>query len=98
MRGFGWDVRITPSMDIETGIKLARMVLPRCYFDKSTERLTECLKRYRRSINQTTNEPGAPLHDEYSHGADMFRYLAVNADSLTNEEWGGSLAYPKFNY
>lgn len=98
MRGFGWDVRITPSMDIETGIKLARMVLPRCYFDKSTERLAECLKRYRRSINQTTNEPGAPLHDEYSHGADMFRYLAVNADSLTNDEWGGSLSYPKFNY
>jgi phage terminase large subunit len=55
----------------------------------------ECLKRYRRAINQTTNEPGLPLHDQYSHGADAFRYLAVNADQLSNDEWGGKLAYPR---
>jgi phage terminase large subunit len=44
------------------------------------------LKRYRRQINQTTNEAGAPLHDEFSHGADAFRYLAVIADQMTNED------------
>lgn len=98
MQALGWSVSITPKLDVEQGIKLARMTLPRCYFDKSTERLTECLKRYRRGINQTTNEPGAPLHDEYSHGADMFRYLAVNADALSNDDWGGSLNYPRMGY
>jgi len=87
MRRYGWDVRIVPKLDVESGIKLARMNFHRCYFDKSTERLIECLKHYRRAINATTNEPGAPLHDEYSHGADAFRYLAVSADKMSNEIW-----------
>jgi phage terminase large subunit len=74
-------------LDVESGIKLARLTSIVCYFDKSTERLLECLKHYRRSINSSTNEPGAPLHDEYSHGADAFRYLCVSADKMTNETW-----------
>lgn len=36
-------------------------------------------------MNQQTNEPGAPVHDEFSHGADVFRYMGVVADKLTNE-------------
>ena len=88
-----------PRMDIEQGIRATRMVFSRCYFDKNkTGRLIECLKRYRRHINQQTNEPGQPLHDEYSHGADAFRYLALVADQLSNDEWGGSLNYPKLSY
>ncbi|MNW19073.1 hypothetical protein D3C71_2189000 [compost metagenome] len=55
------------------------------------------MKRYRRQINQQTNEPGAPLHDEYSHGADVMRYLAIVADQLSNDEWGGQLNYRKLN-
>jgi len=87
MRKHGWDVRIVPKLDVESGIKLARMNFHRVYFDRSAERLIECLKHYRRSISATTNEPGAPLHDEYSHGADAFRYLAVSADKMSNETW-----------
>lgn len=79
--------KITPNIGIEPGIKLARMIMPRCYFDKDRARqLLECLKRYRRAISTTTGEPGAPVHDEWSHGADAFRYMAVVADQLTNEE------------
>ena len=88
MQALGWDVEITPNMSIEDGIKLARMTFGRMYFDKiKTERLIQCAKRYRRSINQQTNEPGAPFHDEWSHGADNLRYVAVNADGMTNEDW-----------
>ncbi|KAF2379132.1 hypothetical protein BSN82_17360, partial [Acinetobacter baylyi] len=87
MRKFGWDVRIVPRMDIEAGIKIARMNFHRVYFDKSANRLVDCLKHYRRSINSATNEPGAPLHDEYSHGADAFRYLCTSADIMKNESW-----------
>ena len=60
------------------------MVFPRVYVDPSAERLLHCLKRYRRSINVNTNEPGPPLHDEYSHGADAFRYMALAVDQMTN--------------
>lgn len=31
---------------------------------------------------------GRPLHDEHSHGGDVFRYLAIVADQLTNDSWG----------
>ena len=74
-----------PEMDVEGGIRAARMTFSRMYFDKTkAARLVECLKRYRRSINQKTNEPGSPLHDEFSHGADAFRYMAIVADMLSN--------------
>lgn len=95
MQRLGWDTEIVPKSDIETGIKLARMTFDRAYFDSvKAERLIECLKNYRRGINQTTNEPGAPLHDEYSHGADAWRYLCAVVDSMSNEEssWSEPLA------
>jgi phage terminase large subunit len=34
------------------------------------------------------------MHDEFSHGADAFRYLAITADQMSNDEWGGKLVYP----
>lgn len=84
--------------NIEEGIRAARMIFPRCYFDKSkTQSLVNSLKRYRRTINQQTNEPGAPLHDEHSHAADAFRYVAMAAPMMTNDDWGGSLSYPRLN-
>jgi phage terminase large subunit len=87
MRRNGWDVRIVPKSDIEHGIRIARMNFHRVYFDKSVTRLLECLKNYRRTINSATNEPGAPLHDEYSHGADAFRYMSISLDGMKNESW-----------
>jgi len=99
LQSMGRSAQPVPKLDVESGIKAAREVFPRMYFDKiKTARLVECLKRYRRHINQTTNEPGQPLHDEFSHGADSFRYLAVVADQMTNDDWGGSLNYPRLSY
>ena len=86
LQGLGWSVRKTPQMEVEQGIKRARDVFGRVWFHKDrAARLIECLKRYRRQINATTNEPGNPVHDEFSHGADAFRYLALTADQMTNE-------------
>lgn len=97
--GFGWNIQRTPNMDVEQGIKRARDCFSRIYFNKErTQRLLECLKRYRRQIISTTNEPGAPVHDEFSHGADAFRYLALTVDQMSNDEWGGKMAYPKLSY
>lgn len=70
---------------VEEGIKAARMMFPRCYFDKAkTGRLLECLKRYRRALHVQTNEPMAPLHDAFSHGADMFRYIGQAVPIMPN--------------
>lgn len=86
MKALGWDVEIVPDIGLEQGIRNARMAFHRFYFDRDkASRQVECLKHYRRAVNQTTNEPGAPLHDEYSHGADNFRYTAIVADQMTND-------------
>lgn len=87
LRALGRTVQQTPNMDVESGIRRAREVFPRVYFNKDDAgvmRLIECLKRYRRHISKNTNEPSRPVHDEYSHGADAFRYVCLVADQLTN--------------
>lgn len=92
----GRQVRVVPKMDVENGIKRARVIFSKCYFDKDkTTRLRECLKRYKRVIPPSTDEPATPAHDEFSHGADAFRYLAMSADQMTNDTNWKPLVYPK---
>lgn len=98
LRAMGRNPFVLGRDDPEEGIKQARMIFGRCYFDETkTADLVNHLKRYRRQINQTTNEPGGPLHDEHSHAADAFRYLAMALDQMTNDNWSGSLNYPRLN-
>ena len=79
------EVIVLSQMSVEEGIKAARMLFPRCYFDiDKTARLLECLRRYRRALHTKTDEPMAPLHDEFSHGADMFRYLGQSVELMRN--------------
>ena len=86
MRRQGFDVRIIQGAKVEVGIKAAKQVFSQCYFDEmKTKRLLECLKRYRRRIPVTTGEPSSPIHDEFSHGADAFRYMALIAQQLSND-------------
>lgn len=87
LKAFGRKVKPVPNESIENGIKAARSALGQMVFAKGkTDRLVECIKRYRRAVNSVTQEPGAPLHDEYSHGADNLRYLSLCADMMTNED------------
>ena len=79
--------RGVPRIGVETGIKTARSLFQRAYLDvEYAARLLECLKRYRRGVNANTGEEGAPVHDEYSHGADAWRGLALVIDDMTNED------------
>jgi phage terminase large subunit len=89
-----WEVRKVQNTDVEDGIRRAREVFHRVYFNKTrTVRLIECLKRYRRHVSQATGEPGKPVHDEFSHGADAFRYMALCVDEMTNDsgDWAEPL-------
>jgi phage terminase large subunit len=92
--GLGCNPEIVDNLEVEQGIHAARLMFPRCYFDKeNTAPLVNALKRYRRQQNQTTGAFGAPLHDDNSHPADAFRYLAVVVDKLGNESFGGKINY-----
>jgi phage terminase large subunit len=99
LQKMGRTVRIVPKADVETGIKRARLIFPKCYFEKDkTLRLRECLKRYKRVIPATTQEPSKPCHDEFSHGADAFRYLAMASEQLRNDDAFKKIVYPKLAY
>jgi phage terminase large subunit len=85
LKKLGCDPRDVPDVGIEGGIKAVRQAFGRLWIDAGAgdNRLVlNGLKRYRRSINATTNEPGPPLHDENSHPADMVRYAVVSADAM----------------
>lgn len=86
LQDLGWQVEVLPRGDVEDGIRNARMTLAQTFIDKTKcAPLIECLKRYRRSIPVATGEPGGPLHDGHSHGADCYRYIADAAPLMDNQ-------------
>lgn len=96
LEGLGWTVEVLPrEADVSFGIREARMTFAQLAIDKTkAARLVECLKRYRRQVSKT-GEEGNPVHDEYSHGADAYRYTAQAAPSMGNV-FGMNL--PKLKY
>lgn len=77
-RTAGRTVNIVPEIGIANGINAARGIFPRCYFDE--ERCADGmnhLRRYRYKVDEKNQYSANPLHDEASHAADAFRYLAV---------------------
>lgn len=87
---------VLPRTSVEEGIQAARMVFPRVYFDEArTERLVECLQNYKFGINAQTGAYTTPVHDDNSHGADAFRYLAMCEGQMRNETSMAPLKYPK---
>lgn len=75
----GRKVRIIPNTKIAVGINAARTIFANCWFDE--QRCADglnCLRRYRyEKDDKTGTYQRIPVHDEYSHGADAFRYLAL---------------------
>lgn len=92
-KDLGWQVERVPDIGLEQGIRKTREVFPRIWVDKDSASepskttgatLVNRLARYRRRVNKD-GQGSTPLHDDNSHGADGFRYLAVVADQLMNE-------------
>ncbi len=78
-----WDakhrVRIVPKWTVAGGIEAARKIFPRCWFDEDAcADGIQALRNYRYDVDPNTGQFSKnPLHDDYSHGADAFRYFAV---------------------
>ena len=49
-------------------------------------RMVEALKRYRRKINEKDDLIGKPIHNIFGHASDVTRYIAANADNMTNDK------------
>lgn len=78
--GGGHTITVLKRLKVEDGIQAARAILSKCYFDKvKCYRGIECLKSYQKVWDEKNGIfQDKPKHDEYSHGADAFRYLALS--------------------
>ncbi len=79
LAALGIKTRIAPKLGVDDGINAARLLLARCWFDRTRcNDGIEALKLYRREWDEERKvfKP-RPLHDFCSHAADAFRYLAV---------------------
>lgn len=78
------NLEIAPMHRVEDGINAVRVMLPRCWFDKSkTARGVDALKLYRSEYDDKLQvlKP-RPVHDWTSHGADSLRYLSMTLDGV----------------
>ena len=96
LEGMGKPIRITPKLSIADGINAARTLLDRCFVHE-----TNCadglqnLRHYRYDVDPNTKMfSNKPLHDQHSHAADAWRYVAVALDEGTSS-WGKSINQPK---
>lgn len=103
-RNYGWNGLVLEQHGLRDGINLVRSTLGRCWFDQTRckegiSTLENYKKKWSPIIGGWSSEP---LHDEYSHGADAFRYLCCSlarlnsgTGSVTNDYkalrgfWGG---------
>lgn len=79
LRDSGRKVKIVPNIGITDGINAARTIFPNCWFDadKCADGIN-ALRHYRYDVDPDTGKfSKRPVHDNYSHAADAFRYLAV---------------------
>jgi hypothetical protein len=95
----GISFQITPNLSLEDGIHAGRMIFPTFFFDsEKCARGLECLTNYRREYKEKYGEfSSMPVHDQYSHGADAWRYVALDVPLMSNSfnGWGQALKYPK---
>ena len=79
VRSAGYKTRIIERTPVADSINAARTIFRNCWFDRENcyDGL-QCLRHYRYDVDPETGQfSRQPLHDQYSHGADAFRYIGL---------------------
>ena len=79
VKNAGYKTKIIPRTSIADSINAARTLFRNCFFDRDNcyDGL-QCLRHYRYEVDPDTKQFSKnPLHDQYSHGADAFRMIAL---------------------
>lgn len=85
-RNYGWTGIILEQHGLRDGINLVRNTLGKCWFDQNKCHDGLCaLENYKKKWSPIIGGwSSEPLHDEYSHGADAFRYLVAGLSLIRN--------------
>ena len=79
VRATGMKVQVLERVPVADSINAARTMFSKCWFDReNTADGLQCLRHYRYDVDPDTKQfSQKPLHDQYSHGADAFRYIGL---------------------
>jgi phage terminase large subunit len=79
VRAAGYKTNILPRVPVVDSINAARTIFNSCYFDRENcADGLQCLRHYRYEVDPDSGQfSKTPLHDQYSHGADAFRYIGL---------------------
>jgi len=79
VRNAGYKTKIIPRTPIMDSINAARTLFTNMWFDRENcHEGLQCLRHYRYDVDPDTKQfSKTPLHDNYSHGADAFRYIGL---------------------
>jgi phage terminase large subunit len=96
VRAAGYKTKIIPKTPILDSINAARTIFVNCWFDRENcHEGLQCLRHYRYDVDPDTKQfSRTPLHDNYSHGADAFRYIGL----MVNEPRQVRKPRPSANY
>ena len=74
-----WRLDVLPKGSVDNGIEAVRRLIPHLVVDTKCSYIVDCLLNYSKEWDHKLGcWKKSPLHDEYSHGADMLRQLAAN--------------------
>ena len=94
VRAAGFKTRVLERVPVVDSINAARTIFTNCWFDRENcHEGLQCLRHYRYEVDPDSGAfSKTPLHDQYSHGADAFRYIGL----MINEP--KQAPKPKANY
>ena len=76
--GYRWGVRVLPRSSVADGIEAVRRMLPMSKIDTSCTYVIDCINNYSKDWDEKLQVwKTTPKHDEFSHGADMLRQVAM---------------------
>ena len=78
MKELGFEPILIPKHKLQDGIEATRQFLKTCKVDSNCERVLLAIQNYRRKFDPNFSVYlDKPVHDEFSHTADMLRYMAM---------------------
>ena len=88
VRSAGFKTSVMPRVPVVDSINAARTIFPNLWFDRDNcADGLNCLRHYRYEVDPSTGQFSKnPLHDQYSHGADAFRYIALMIKEPTSRK------------
>lgn len=88
-------LRVLPKLSIADGIAAVRRMIPNMMIDVKCTYIHDCCLGYSKEWDDKLQVwKDTPLHDEYSHGADMLRQVAAN--TIENSTYNSSKLEPVY--